>query len=259
MDELTEEMITELRDQLLERRRELIDARHALNESWHRLHEPEIELEENAGKESAAREMERRNEILQAEIQNIDNALTKINENEYGICEACEEPIGLKRLRAIPWARYCVACAGARERMYGGGIETPTVSSGEEEMTDEEIVEEIRIVLRNDGRVKSHELEISCDDGIIYLDGVLPGESDHRVLLDLIEDILDHAEVVDNLRIDRQLWERRDRTPGDISVGESVESLMGEEEDADVDTATSLETNEPMSPPDELIPENPGR
>ena len=27
-----------------------------------------------------------------------------------GVCLECEEPISAKRLDAVPWARYCVAC-----------------------------------------------------------------------------------------------------------------------------------------------------
>ena len=47
---------------------------------------------------------------------------TVSDSGDYGICLGCEEPIPDKRLRALPWARYCVRCqedAGAnldRER-----------------------------------------------------------------------------------------------------------------------------------------------
>ena len=30
--------------------------------------------------------------------------------DHYGICLECDEPISAKRLEAVPWARYCVAC-----------------------------------------------------------------------------------------------------------------------------------------------------
>jgi len=38
------------------------------------------------------------------------NALEKIDDGDYGICEVCEEKIPIKRLKAIPDARYCIAC-----------------------------------------------------------------------------------------------------------------------------------------------------
>ena len=46
----------------------------------------------------------------------IDLALNRIDNNKYGICENNGEPIPKARLEAIPWARYCVACASLAER-----------------------------------------------------------------------------------------------------------------------------------------------
>ena len=43
-------------------------------------------------------------------------ALQKIDEGTYGICEECEEEIPIKRLKAIPEARYCIACQITLER-----------------------------------------------------------------------------------------------------------------------------------------------
>ena len=40
----------------------------------------------------------------------IDEALLRIEDDEYGPCQNCEEPINPKRLAAIPWARYCLNC-----------------------------------------------------------------------------------------------------------------------------------------------------
>ena len=40
----------------------------------------------------------------------IDEALDRIHAGDYGICAGCECPIPPKRLAALPWARYCVAC-----------------------------------------------------------------------------------------------------------------------------------------------------
>ena len=43
-------------------------------------------------------------------VHAIDEALLRIIENEYGICEECEEEIPLGRLKAMPFARHCVKC-----------------------------------------------------------------------------------------------------------------------------------------------------
>jgi len=40
----------------------------------------------------------------------IDEALLRIEDDEYGACQNCENQINPKRLAAIPWARYCLDC-----------------------------------------------------------------------------------------------------------------------------------------------------
>lgn len=42
-------------------------------------------------------------------------ALERIADGSYGVCEHCEEPIGEKRLDAVPWARLCVKCQAEME------------------------------------------------------------------------------------------------------------------------------------------------
>jgi len=43
-------------------------------------------------------------------LREISDALLRIDQDTYGICLECEEPISPKRLDAVPWARYCVTC-----------------------------------------------------------------------------------------------------------------------------------------------------
>ena len=43
-------------------------------------------------------------------LKDIDNALDKIRNGTYGICEECDEKINEKRLEANPVARYCISC-----------------------------------------------------------------------------------------------------------------------------------------------------
>jgi len=49
-------------------------------------------------------------------LRNIDEALLKIEEGEYGICEECEEEIPVGRLKIVPFARYCVRCKADIEK-----------------------------------------------------------------------------------------------------------------------------------------------
>ena len=50
---------------------------------------------------------------------NILNALGKIEDGSYGICEMCGEEIPIKRLKAIPDARCCIACQTELEQNEG--------------------------------------------------------------------------------------------------------------------------------------------
>ncbi len=45
-----------------------------------------------------------------AAVEEIDAALAKIADGTYGACERCGEPIPKARLKALPYARLCVAC-----------------------------------------------------------------------------------------------------------------------------------------------------
>lgn len=50
-------------------------------------------------------------------LEKIDRALEKLEEGTYGICEDCGEEISEKRLRAMPFAIYCVRCKTRREEL----------------------------------------------------------------------------------------------------------------------------------------------
>jgi DnaK suppressor protein len=51
-----------------------------------------------------------RNSLDMKLLREIGDALHRIDTDHYGICPECEEAISPKRLDAVPWARYCVAC-----------------------------------------------------------------------------------------------------------------------------------------------------
>lgn len=50
-------------------------------------------------------------------IRNIDEALARLADGEYGICEDCEEEIPLGRLKVMPFARLCVKCKADLEKL----------------------------------------------------------------------------------------------------------------------------------------------
>ena len=43
-------------------------------------------------------------------LRKIEEALQKIPKGTFGVCEACEDPIAAKRLKATPWAKHCISC-----------------------------------------------------------------------------------------------------------------------------------------------------
>ena len=49
-------------------------------------------------------------------LQAIEDALDRIEEGEYGLCEQCEEEIAQARLEALPFTRLCVACQEQLEK-----------------------------------------------------------------------------------------------------------------------------------------------
>jgi DnaK suppressor protein len=52
----------------------------------------------------------RLNSLDYLQLRLVDEALDRMNSGEYGVCLRCEEPIPVKRLRVLSWARYCVHC-----------------------------------------------------------------------------------------------------------------------------------------------------
>ncbi len=70
--------------------------------------------------QAAALELQRIKSALSSlerqKLQNIDNALKKIEEGTYGICAECGELIDEKRLMIKPFAIYCVKCREKKEK-----------------------------------------------------------------------------------------------------------------------------------------------
>jgi len=52
---------------------------------------------------------------LELKLKAINLALKKMEEDKYGICERCGEPINPERLKAYPAARTCVECKPSKE------------------------------------------------------------------------------------------------------------------------------------------------
>jgi DnaK suppressor protein len=62
----------------------------------------------------------------------IEDALSRVEDGTYGVCQGHGGPIPRARLEAIPWARYCVDCAGLSEK----GLIVEEESSSESDDAD---------------------------------------------------------------------------------------------------------------------------
>lgn len=104
LQELLEQQREELNRRIEQRRKEILVEQ-----------EPEDEVGlamRNSSTGMAIANIEREVRLL-AEIE---LSLRRIKTGEYGICGVCGEKIPLARLKAIPWTRCCVECAGGRVR-----------------------------------------------------------------------------------------------------------------------------------------------
>lgn len=49
-------------------------------------------------------------------LELVDDALDRIRSNTFGECASCHEELQQKRLEAVPWTRYCLACQEKQEQ-----------------------------------------------------------------------------------------------------------------------------------------------
>ena len=55
-------------------------------------------------------------EVESRELARIENALERMREGQYGVCEACGCSIPMARLNALPYATLCIKCQREAER-----------------------------------------------------------------------------------------------------------------------------------------------
>ena len=74
----------------------------------------DVQFDEESGEGGTVTVDRERNLALSGQatmaVEEIDEALERINDKTYGYCERCFQPIPKPRLRALPYARLCVAC-----------------------------------------------------------------------------------------------------------------------------------------------------
>jgi len=104
--------VTTYKTQLLSLRDEMTGRINAISKD---LHHEEHAIEKDFAEQATQLEndevLNSLNDEAKATIMNIDKALLRIENNTYGICAECAEPINEKRLAAAPEASLCIGCA----------------------------------------------------------------------------------------------------------------------------------------------------
>jgi DnaK suppressor protein len=208
-------------DRLQRQRRGLIDELSRREEQSKNLAgDLQRELEEQAQTEVASGITEALEERQQDRLGNIDAALARIEAGTYGECQNCGRPIGEERLEANPTTTFCGDCAAQEEGDAAGeaeeAAEEDSPASGPlppdlELMDDQELQDHLRDLVSEDGQVDMHELQIIARNGVVYLEGALPSEPEHAILLNILTDVAGVQEIVDHLEMERLAWEREDR------------------------------------------------
>lgn len=114
MGNLSQKLVAECRSKLLATKAELLN----------RVKETRFQLDadDKGGDEAdqtvrilAEQELLTRHDRLRTQLMEIENALARIENGSFGLCEETEEPIEAERLLAIPWTRLSIEGAEIRE------------------------------------------------------------------------------------------------------------------------------------------------
>ena len=114
---LTEQELSQFDKQLRAWREELVQGQ---NENMHQLHEQELSPFPDPT-DQATMETDRNFELKIKDrerklIKKIDQALERIANGEFGICESCGGEIHPKRLQARPVTTLCIECKNIQEQ-----------------------------------------------------------------------------------------------------------------------------------------------
>jgi DnaK suppressor protein len=116
MGDLTSEQTAELHDDLRSLEREL----RALLESSAEQAQP-VDLDEPIGRLSRVDAMQQQSMLqanrgaMQRRRQQVEAALRRIEQGDYGDCAECGEEIGLARLKVKPETALCIQCQTQQE------------------------------------------------------------------------------------------------------------------------------------------------
>ena len=96
---------------LKDKRTQLLDRLKTITKDKTRRDGPlDPDFEEQATMLENVEVVDRLDDLERRELMQIDAALQRIKDKDYGVCSMCQEEIGEKRLTALPYATTCVNC-----------------------------------------------------------------------------------------------------------------------------------------------------
>jgi RNA polymerase-binding protein DksA len=51
-------------------------------------------------------------------LYQIDDALKRLDDGSFGVCQQCNAPISMSRMKAVPYASLCIGCQRAKEQKH---------------------------------------------------------------------------------------------------------------------------------------------
>ena len=230
---MDEKFLASIADQLQRERRRLLEQLRRNDATFEQITgSREAERDEHAQEERDTRVLENLDERQQRRVADIDAALARIEGGSFGRCQKCGGAITQERLLSTPTATLCNDCLEREEQPVEESEPIATDSDTGatlppdlELLDDNELAAHLTELVREDGQVDMDELQITAENGLVILNGAVPSEAEHQILLNILTDVAGIQDIDDRLEIVRLAWERDDRfkdeavqdvTPGTI-------------------------------------------
>ena len=112
---MNKEQLEQFRSQLLLKRDDILEEADKtltdMTDQTTNIPDPNDRASVESGRSFELRIRDRERKLL----SKIEEAIGRIDEGEYGICDGCGEDIGIKRLEARPVTTYCIDCKTLQE------------------------------------------------------------------------------------------------------------------------------------------------
>lgn len=230
--------------ELSERRERILACLRDFEATANAISEREIEFEEEAER---ALTLERQAELAErrrVELAAVERALQRIESGSYGICEDCGEPIGMRRLMALPWASLCPDCASQhtpawapsrRARVPARDRRSRVIAT---QQAFEARIEELKAELEASESIDASDLETIVEQALVILSGSVPTDDQRRRVLQLFEEALGPDRVVDDIVV----------TQREPEAPKSVLEVWFQGEDINTDAYESIVNGTPFEP-----------